>query len=190
MRNVLLTASLLTAAVPAVAATNLVANPGFENGFDGWTAGGYLNASAADGIGVLPHSGVQFASSGCDEHYCNLSQTLATTIGGRYALDFWFDPGDSAVPGQVSTLVEWNGATLQDIGVGANGYVHYAYAVTASSTATVLNFSGYQREALTAIDDVSVTATVPDAATWTMMIAGFGLVGVGLRRRPGVAARG
>ena len=33
-----------------------------------------------------------------------------------------------------------------------------------------------------AIDDIKLTA-VPEAATWTMMIVGFGLVGAGLRRR-------
>jgi hypothetical protein len=35
---------------------------------------------------------------------------------------------------------------------------------------------------------VSGTAAVPEAATWVMMVAGFGLVGAGLRRRSGAVA--
>jgi len=38
------------------------------------------------------------------------------------------------------------------------------------------------------LDNVSLTAAVPEAATWAMMVVGFGLVGVAARRRSATVA--
>ena len=38
-----------------------------------------------------------------------------------------------------------------------------------------------------AVGELNFAAAVPDAATWAMMIAGFGLVGAAMRRRRGMA---
>ena len=40
----------------------------------------------------------------------------------------------------------------------------------------------------TGLAEVRFTGAVPEASTWAMLIAGFGLVGVSMRRRRAIAA--
>ena len=63
-----------------------------------------------------------------------------------------------------------------------------------SGTATViggqiyaLSFRGLSTADETAFIDGVTVSQVPESATWAMMVAGFGLVGAGVRRR-GIAA--
>ena len=44
-------------------------------------------------------------------------------------------------------------------------------------------FANYANIAFASDDDGPVVSPVPEPATWALMIAGFGLAGVGLRRR-------
>ncbi|MBC7520416.1 MAG: PEPxxWA-CTERM sorting domain-containing protein [Sandarakinorhabdus sp.] len=52
----------------------------------------------------------------------------------------------------------------------------------------MLKFGFFNPPAFYNLDNVSVTAAVPEAATWTMLIAGFGLVGPAMRRRQAALA--
>jgi hypothetical protein len=49
---------------------------------------------------------------------------------------------------------------------------------------TTLSFSGVQNASYTTT--TTPTSAVPESATWMMMIAGFGMLGVGMRRRSNV----
>jgi hypothetical protein len=71
------------------------------------------------------------------------------------------------------------------------------FAISASSITSALGFSQYQ--ALNSFSATTtglfatqplpeLTASVPEPATWAMLVAGFGLVGVGVRRRTGALA--
>ncbi len=89
----------------------------------------------------------------------------------------------TSVPGETivytSDLIRFTHTTAQD------------FAISASSITSALGFSPYQ--ALNSFSAVTtglfateplpvLTAAVPEPAVWTMFVAGFGLVGLGMRR--------
>lgn len=67
----------------------------------------------------------------------------------------------------------------------------YSYNFLGTGLPTSLAFSshGESMNIDAILDDVSVTAAVPEPATWAMMLVGFGAIGGTLRRRHKVAAR-
>jgi hypothetical protein len=109
------------------------------------------------------------------------TQTLTTVIGQDYAISYW-------VAGSEANFLEvtFGGSTLFDGTAPTNGvasssdYAQYVFDATATSTSTVLAFSGQRTvggEIL--LDDVSVTAT-PEP--FTLLLTGPCLVAVALRR--------
>lgn len=109
------------------------------------------------------------------------------------ALNLLFETG-SAFPGTVTfddasqTSGTWSlpGYLVDYLAVKAgNDFVLYKLATPASSgtwtTANLVNNQGRLRQ-LSHLTFFG-TLAVPEPATWAMMIAGFGLAGVGLRRR-------
>lgn len=177
----LASAIALAVAAPALA-VNLVSDPSFEAGGIGWTFNGFAVSSVIGGVG--PFSGNLFASNVCVGVPCTLSQTVATTAGGIYTIDFHFNPGLFVTSSGGSLTVFWDGSQIgPDIGIGPLGYANHAYRVTATTASTLLEFRGVQIPAASGLDDVSVTAYVPEPASWALMVAGFGLVGAVLRRR-------
>ena len=61
----------------------------------------------------------------------------------------------------------------------------YTGSFIASGPASTVSFtnSSFADGTDVALDNVTVTSDVPEASTWAMMIAGFGLVGAATRRR-------
>ena len=69
-----------------------------------------------------------------------------------------------------------------DFGDGAAGYIFdYGYGV-------LPNGSSVYSDSWVVRSESAVPGGVPEAATWAMMIAGFGMVGASLRRRSAVTA--
>ncbi len=70
---------------------------------------------------------------------------------------------------------------------GFSGWIHESFAFTATSGTEVLSFLAIGTPdglpPFSLLDGVSVTGSVPEPATWAMLIAGFGSVGVSLRSR-------
>lgn len=101
------------------------------------------------------------------------------TLSGQFA-------GDNGV-----TAIYLNG---HQISSGADGFSSYTAFMSGSSNfiagTNVLTFNLRNDGGQTGLRvEVAGSAdAVPEAATWTMMIAGFGLVGVGLRRRSAAVA--
>ncbi len=190
--KILLATALLALTAPAMAA-NLVTNGGFENNggnfnssIANWSVNGHFAAN--NFAGVAAYAGAFFASTGCVNSYCSIAQALATTAGVNYTLSFAFNRGQNVDFGGASTLVQWNGVNVgPDIGVGPIGWNLYSYNVTGTGNDT-LSFNSFQNPAWTGIDSVSVNTAVPEAASWAMMIAGFGLVGATMRRRTAALA--
>ena len=93
------------------------------------------------------------------------------------------------------TIYDKNGATLLSVSVVLTGgaltdpgtYSHYG--VTSSNGIGGFSFTG-GASVNTSIDNIVVNsgASVPEPATWALMIGGFGLAGAALRRRQMVAA--
>jgi len=175
----------------AQAAVNLVNNGDFESGdFTGWTLAGsatdplqYLNFGVDD---LSPHSGTYGAFFGLVGAAGGIQQTVATTAGTNYQVDFWLksETDVTGATGGNTFQFSWGG-TVQTITLSpvTDSYQHYMLNLKATSNATLLDFSMQNDKAFWDLDDVSVTASVPEPGQLAMLSLGLGIVGVALRRR-------
>src|SRR4029453_15115389 len=174
----------LSVAYPAKA--NLITNGGFETGdFTGWDPTGGSRPPGQGAIFVLsPHSGnfQALPSASPPPHSVSLAQTLATTPGATYTVDFWV-----ATIGAASTMsVEWGGTTVfSHLFPSDSSYTEVTFNVTASTASTDLAFIFGGTQNLWFFDDVSVNPAgvgVPDAGS-TLPLLGFALLGLAALRR-------
>lgn len=192
----LVLATMLGGAVVQASASSIVSDGGFESGTpnsytgpmgDGWVVtvgtGAICNDITFAGCGNAgpAHTGNQMAFLDWSNTLDTTTQTLTTVIGQDYTISYW-------VAGSQADFLEvaFGGSTLFDgtaptNGVGSSSdYVQYVFDATATSTSTVLAFSGERTvggEIL--LDDVSVTAT-PEPST--LLLTGLCLGAVALRR--------
>lgn len=210
MRQIFRVAAAAAALVSSSAHAAILINGSFETGVSppstnfttlnagntnltGWTigAGGidwigtYWQAS--DGVRSLDMTAINAGS---------ISQTFATIIGQRYLVSFDLAGNPDANGGSrlKSLDVTINGSGLANYTFDTTGFTRnnmgwtgktYSFlATTAASTLTFTSRNG--RASGPALDNVAVS--VPEAATWAMMIIGFGLVGAVSRRRRSIVA--
>jgi hypothetical protein len=149
---------------------------------DGWTATAGLIAvcNSSDFSGV-PHSGNQMVYMDWNNTVNTVSQTLTTTAGQSYLLSYWVaDNVPDAFSVSFGSQVLFDG-TAPTNGVDlASDYVNETYTVTATSSSTILSFTGQWLEIEggngTILDDVSVTtvsSSVPEPATLAFTTLGF-----------------
>jgi len=177
------------AAAPAGAAS-IVTNGGFETGsFAGWALTGDNSFSSVSSSTPVPQTGLYGASFGPFETTGGIRQTLATSAGTTYILDFWLQ-AEADVLGSFapnSFLATWNGTTVTSfLNSSPFNYAHLVFSVTATSASTALGFVFRNDPGFWDLDNVSVTAVVPEPETWALM--GLGLALLSLRRRS-VSAR-
>jgi PEP-CTERM motif len=174
-------AALMIAAAPAVAATNLIVNPGFETGdFTGWTIGGNSDPTA---FGVLCLGGALVAEGNCSAYSSAIgapvtfSQTFATIVGQSYEVDYWalFDGASGSQFGAT-----FGGTSLSNLNNPSGTLNFTRNNLVATSALTTLTFSLRDDPGFMFLDAVSVTA-VPEPETFAML--GVGLVALGLWRR-------
>jgi hypothetical protein len=178
---------LAAAATPALAAVNLVTNPGFESGLAGWTRFGNTGYSGVTGsfAGQSPTEGAAQAYFGPVGSSGGILQSIATTAGTSYRVSFdvW------AAAGGQQFRVDFGNQTLFDDRMRfGQGYTSFVYDVVASASASELRFRTRHDPSYYLLDNVRVSGlggggAVPEPATWAMLIAGFGLVGLAARRR-------
>jgi hypothetical protein len=187
-----LVATSMLAIAPAHGA-ELVVNGGFETGdFTGWTLLEDTSLAVVTSENLLggPTGGVWHASIAQTgpSSLTRLQQTIATTPGATYRVSFDYAYGGISggdVPNGISFF--WNDDAI--FGSGFDGLVNYKNRTTfkvADSTSTVLRFTFSSPRVPWLVDSVSVTqrgGAVPEPASWAMMIAGFGMVGMAARRR-------
>jgi len=182
--------ALAIIAVPAAAsAQNLVINGGFETGdFTGWTAASesYLeqvrDTYAASGTYAGEIAGYAYNPD-------TLTQQIATGAGQVYHIQFdylW----DITEPDTLNSLtLSWNGDQIfGQANVVDNSYVwHHFDGLVTGTGSDQLQFAAANDPGYAWVDNVSLSAA-PEPAAWAMMVAGFGLVGAGLRGRQRVRA--
>ena len=205
MKLTKLAAGLLFAAIaaPASAVTlgsNLVVNGDFEADVgnveqpSGWTltpASGDPRAAAVAGIGRDGSRGYFFGST---DSYDQLSQVVPTLSFHEYQIDMWIQADnflDLANPDNsfLAQFLPYSFSLTQDL--GDSDYFLLSVTRLAFSSETTFNIFGNSRSGNIYIDDISIreilpdvaTGAVPEPATWALMIAGFGLAGMQMRRR-------
>ncbi|WP_256731598.1 choice-of-anchor C family protein [Sphingomonas sp. dw_22] len=196
--------------LPAAANAQAFQNGGFEFGtapgsfstvgagsgaITGWTVGG----AGVDYIGSYWNAGegsrsIDLSGNGAG----SIAQTFDTILHQAYSVTFLLagNPDGAPVVKNIDVGATGNATasyTLDSSGTGRNamGWTSYTYNFVAAGTSTTLSFASRDSSPYgAALDGVSVTA-VPEPAVWGMMIGGFGLAGMALRRRPAVRfARG
>jgi len=182
-------AALVLGAGGASAGTNLLTNGSFETGnFSGWTQGGnegFTSVIACCDAGVTAaEDGTYYASLGPIGSDGTLSQTITDTSGQYMVLSYWL-ASDGATPNDFS--VTWDGATLASATnvAATNGWENVTFDVRGTGSDT-LEFGFRNDPGFQGLDNVSVSA--PEPATWALMLAGFGGLGLVLRRRTRLAA--
>lgn len=189
LKTIAIVASLAFAPIAASASTVLdfegfAADTILSNEYAGVAITGafVLTAPGYNYIGFPPKSG---------------SSIVYNYTGG--VLDFSFTTAASAVGAfitgtQVVTLTAYNGLNVLGTAVSpgnnsnGNGTPNAFVSFTGPNITRVTFTDGSDGNTYT-LDDFTYTAgSVPEAATWVMLVAGFGLTGATMRRRKAVAA--
>jgi hypothetical protein len=166
-------------------AANLVTNGGFETGdLTGWLAVDtsfaiyVVNSPVQEGRNAAQIAGF-FVDVGTDNEN-SLSQVIATTAGQSYELSFWYYQDQSSPNG---LNVTWNGDSVYSAtDEMVSGYQHITTAVVGGGSDSLV-FKAYNDPAFTYLDNVSLSASVPEPGGWALMIGGLGVAGAMLRRR-------
>jgi choice-of-anchor C domain-containing protein len=163
----------------------------------GWTVGGfgvdYIGGfwQASDGVRSVDLS---LLSAG------SLSQAVSTVAGQVYTVTFDLSGNPDGAPASKTLVVSVGGSLplIQPYLLGPTNthenmnWSTYSYTFTAFSSSSTLVFSSADFSPYgPALDNVSIVEggdgnplpTVPEPASWALMIVGFGLVGIASRRR-------
>ena len=196
IKAVTLTAILFTVATQVQAVSQLVTNGDFEANtipafssfqtvnagettISGWVVGDTSVDLINGNYGAISGNSIDMLGSPGPG---SLSQTLATTVGQKYMLNF--DLSANGVGGDSKAIFVNIGQAAQVSFIGdMNNHVTESINYTATSASTLLLFtsaaSGYSGAVL---DNVSVIA-VPEPETYVILLAGLGLMGFMSRRR-------
>jgi len=157
--------------------------------------GSYL--SVYKGFPATSPDGGNFVEADGDPSYRSaITQTISgLTVGSQYTLTFYQGAGQqvgftgpTTERWSVSFGTDTQLSSLFSLPQGATGpWQAQTMTFTAHATSQLLSFlaSGTPAGAppISFLDGVSLTAAVPEPATWALMVGGFVMVGVAVRRR-------
>ena len=129
-----------------------------------------------------------------------INQNVTTVAGKKYNLSFWVGNADGSgnsnylLPSTVNLSI--NGGSLQPF-TNSNtthfdvNWLKFTTSFVATGSSTNLAFFNGTGvgDNETGLDNVVLTAGVPEPATWALMILGIGAVGFAMRRRQQVKVR-
>jgi choice-of-anchor C domain-containing protein len=202
-------AATLALAGAAQASSNLVTNGSFEAGSPQPGNGGFATLGAGStamagwtvtGDSVDWINGYWQASDGTHSVDLNglgvggVSQTITTVAGQTYLLTFDLSGNpDSAIATRTLQVTAGDASDPFAFAMGGNshgamGWLGQSLTFKALSNSTTINFASTSGDNCCwgpVLDNVSVSAMggVPEPATWALMLGGFSLAGVALRRR-------
>ena len=132
---------------------NLVVNGGFETGdFTGWKIGNYQPEQTI--ITTNSKAGNYAAALGPAGGDGSLSQTIPTTAGQQYTLDFWLANMSTATD---DFSVKWNGTTIFSLSnAPAQPYTEHTFTVTGTTGSSTLEFDYRQDPTQWRLDNISV----------------------------------
>lgn len=180
----------------ALQGNNIVTNPGFETGnFTGWALSGDTTFTSVDSFS--PHSGRFGAglgtSAGAPGSTGSITQTLATSAGVPYVIEFWVNT--AVRPNFFSVSFGGNVLdSLTDITTSPSilppVYNLFSYTALASSASTDLVFTFRHDAWAWDLDDVSVEAAtaVPEPGSSLLVAGGLIALLAALRRYHAKAA--
>lgn len=191
MKKLLLTAVAAAGLSTGASATTII-NENFQSGYGVFQPSG--NVSLATGANYQPCCGTtgnttnQFVAFGSGNQASGsiMSTSFNTSAGKTYTLTFDY----GALGRGTDPLFVTAGGTTFSVSPTANNnldttFKPFTYSFAGTGGPSELRFqSGGVNDADAILDNVRLVATVPEPATWAMMILGFGIVGTGLRRRP------
>ena len=157
---------------------------GIYNNLTGWT--GNTNIELRNNRAGAAQDGVNFVEL---DTTSNMSMKQTITGNGLYTLSFWYSAregrpaGDNGLGFSFGDLL---GNVLMGTAGAASGNVWQQYTGLVNlSGASDLIFTamGTSNSYGASIDNVSVTAAVPEPETYAMLLAGLGLMGTIIRRR-------
>ena len=116
-------------------------------------------------------------------------QLNSLVAGTSYALSYFSAQRPNY--GISSYTVSFNGVQIGTFSPTSTSWTSQNLSFIANGRSGSLVFSGNDvgGDHNVGFDAVSVTGAVPEPATWAMMIAGFGMIGVGVRSRRKMSAR-
>jgi hypothetical protein len=195
-----LVVTLLIGAATQASAATIVTDPGFESGIpnsytgamgDGWVVtagtGAICNVSGAGCGNAGPaRTGTQMAFLDWSNTLNTTTQTLTTVIGQTYTISYWvFD-----VEANLLNVTFGSSTLFSGTAPTSGSYVQFSFSAAATSTSTVLAFSGQRTTGRggSLLDDVSVTeGAVPEPSTW--FLTPTMLLGLGAWRRHAIRVR-
>ena len=179
-RKFIAVSALVFAAFGASAQGNLVVNGDFQTGtFAGWTKSG--DTSLSDVIANTVTSNHTFVwRSGSTGSLSYISQTIATQIGQTYSLSY--DVFNTATTNSIFEAY-FGGVKIAGFTNEVYNWTHYSFDnLVATGLASEIKFGARNDPSFTRLDNVTLTAAVPEPETYAMMFAGLGLMGAIARR--------
>ncbi|KQV54079.1 MULTISPECIES: PEP-CTERM sorting domain-containing protein [unclassified Duganella] len=196
----LLTAFLFFAAGSAYAGPiDLITNGSFEknpiaagswtikSGLDGWSVGS-KGVEVRNNVAGTAQDGGNFLELDSTGNSW-ISQTIDTIAGGEYNLSFFYAPRENTSAATNGIDVLWNGNLLkhveQDNFTSKTNWFKIELSMFAVGSLSNLSFkaSGISDSIGGSLDNVSLTAAVPEPATIASLLLGLGMMGLTLRRR-------
>ncbi|WP_082660430.1 choice-of-anchor C family PEP-CTERM protein [Sphingopyxis sp. H050] len=200
----LIAAAAAIALLPATANAAGFVNGSFESGIPAgsFTTVGGGNSAAITGWTVTGNSVDYIGSYWTAQNLSRsidlngngqggIQQTFDTVANTLYNVSFWLAGNPDGAPITKTVLVGATGAdsaTYSFNFTGFNkanmGWTNFTYSFVAQGASTTLSFASQDAGSYgAALDNVSVTAAVPEPGTWAMVILGFAVIGGAMRRR-------
>ena len=167
---------------------NLVQNPGFETGdLTDWTPVGNFSTGFNHVTTDIAFKGAYSLADGnvADQGTAGASQQLATVSGAGYLVSVeWLANGANDAANQLFQVL-WDGNVVAYTQGAAAWWTMLSGTVTGTGSDTLI-VQGYSTSGYNYVDNISVTETIPEPATWALTLAGFAGIGfMGLRRAGG-----